>query len=171
MPLTWWGWWAIGYVGLLIFVATRATVGREATFCSGQFLFRFTVVYAVFALLAALLTRRSIPVSVLVVLLGLIVATWLLRGRALIVGETRLRTSEKIGECARRLCLTADRTVAAHRFVLPGGALDVHLRSVPGLATLMTLRAQPPHRKAELFSKLMAKQYRSPLPVLRIRMR
>ncbi|MGH7712549.1 MAG: hypothetical protein ACREOG_14760 [Gemmatimonadaceae bacterium] len=175
MHFSWWGAWAAGYVAVLIFVGVRAALGRgrerDATFCSGRFLFAFTMMYAAAAVVATLLGGRNIPVAVLFLIAALAIATWLSRAHALVVGEAAARTTETTAGCARRLCLTGERTVAGYRFALPGGALVVRLRAVGALATLISLHAKPPHRKAELFAKLIAKQYRGPLPVIRIRMR
>jgi hypothetical protein len=171
VPLPWWGLWAGGYLGVLMFVVVRAALGREATLVSGRFLFAFTVVYAAAALVASLVTGSSISVIALAWIAGLAIAAWLSRAHALAFGELEARTAEVLVECGRRVCLTGELTAGGYRFPLPGGALDVRLRAVGRGVTLITFRAAPGHRKAQLFEKLVAKQYRRPLPVIRVRQR
>jgi len=120
---------------------------------------------------ATLLTARNISVAALSWIAALLVASWMTRPHAIAFGEAGVRTAETMALCAGRLCLTGERTADGYRFELPGGALDVRLRAAGGLATLITLRAEPPHRKSELFEKLVRKQYRGALPVIRIRLR
>jgi len=110
-------------------------------------------------------------VAVLIAIAALLAATWLLRAQALIVGESAAQSHDKIQECAQRLCLTGQPAAPRYRYAIPGGALTVTLRSVGSRARVITIRAKPAHRKADLFGKLIAKQYRGPLPHIRIRMR
>ena len=164
------GWeaWIAGYFLLLLLLVLRAMAG-DATRLSGRFLFVFTSSWTVAALLAALLTR-SVSVVPPVLLAVLSAGSWLMRGHALVFGETLEGTAETAADCARRLCLVGERTADGYRFVLPGGALHLRLRRVAAGTTWISQDASPSHRKAELFAQLLAKRYRGAFPVIRIRM-
>jgi len=169
--LPWWGAWALGYAGILVFALARAVMGSAPTRIGGRFLCGFTVVYAAIALAGGLLARRSISVSALACIVALAGITWLSRPYMLVFGERGDAMAVAMAECGRRLCLTGESTDGGYRFPLPGGYLDVRLREVGHMATLVTLRASPAHRKADLFRRLLVKRYRGALPVIRVRLR
>jgi hypothetical protein len=170
VPPRWWAVWTAGYFVLLVLVLMRGLAASEATRVSGRFLFVLTALWAAAALTAAVLTGRSISIISLASIGALTTAAWLLRGHAVVFGETREGTVGTAAECGRRLCLAGERTADGYTFVLSGGALHVRLRAI-GSATWISQRASPPHRKAELFAQLLAKRYRGPLPVIRIRLK
>jgi hypothetical protein len=118
----------------------RGLAASEATRLSGRFLFVLTSLWAAAALAAALLTGRSISIISLASMGAVATVAWLVRGHALVFGETGERTAETAAECARRLCLAGERTADGYTFVLPGGALHVRLRAV-GRTTWISQRA------------------------------
>ena len=100
--------------------------------------------------------------SVVVLLAG-----WLLRSRWWVVGAEPDVVAATIEECASRLCAPSERGPGECRVTVPGGAL--HLRIVPARrSTMIVFVADAKHRKAHLFRRLLAKQYRAVTPTIRL---
>ena len=94
-------------------------------------------------------------------------AGWFVQSRWWVIGARPDAVTTTIEECASRLCAPSARATGACTVTVPGGA--VQLRVVPvGASTMIVFVASARHRKALLFRRLLAKQYRPVMPTLRL---
>jgi hypothetical protein len=103
-----------------------------------------------------------VAATVVVLLVG-----WMVQARWWVIGAGPDAVTTAIQECATRLCAPSALAAGAHTITVPGGA--VRLRVSPaGRSTVIVFEQSARHRKAQLFRRLLAKQYRSVMPTLRI---
>jgi hypothetical protein len=159
--------WAAAYVALLVVAAAVVLARRDPTIVRGDWVFLLT---SLFVLLAATVTAwrgGRFSLGVLAVTVVVLLVGWLVQSRWWVIGASSDAVTTTIEECAARLCAPAVRATGACTVSVPGGV--VQLRIVPaGGSTMIVFVASAKHRKAHLFRRLLAKQYRSVMPPVRI---
>lgn len=158
--------WAAAYAGILLVAAAVVLLRREPTAVRGDWFFLFTAAFVLVALVASL--PRGIELPVLLGAAVLLGAGWLARSHWLVVGADVPTVTATVEECAARLCAAAGRAGRRCTVTVPSGEVSMRLTAATPRATLVSFGRMPVHRKAELFRKLFAKQYRRVLPTIRI---
>ncbi|HTK52690.1 MAG TPA: hypothetical protein VL308_12435 [Gemmatimonadaceae bacterium] len=159
--------WAAAYVVLVAAAFVVVLARREPTVVRGDRIFLLTALYVLMAAGVTTVRGGRLSLGVLVVSVVGLAASWLLRSRWWVVGAEPDVVATTIEECASRLCAPSERGTGECRVMVPGGAL--HLRVVPaGRSTMIVFVADAKHRKAHLFRRLLAKQYRAVTPTIRL---
>lgn len=159
--------WAAAYVVLVAAAFVVVLARREPTVVRGDRIFLLTALYVLMAAGVTTVRGGRLSLGVLVVSVVVLAASWLLRSRWWVVGAEPDVVATTIEECASRLCAPSERGTGECRVMVPGGAL--HLRVVPaGRSTMIVFVADAKHRKAHLFRRLLAKQYRAVTPTIRL---
>ena len=159
--------WAAAYVVLVAAAFVVVLARREPTVVRGDRIFLLTALYVLMAAGVKTVRGGRLSLGVLVVSVVVLAASWLLRSRWWVVGAEPDVVATTIEECASRLCAPSERGTGECRVMVPGGAL--HLRVVPaGRSTMIVFVADAKHRKAHLFRRLLAKQYRAVTPTIRL---
>ena len=159
--------WAAAYVVLVAAAFVVVLARREPTVVRGDQIFLLTALYVLLAAGVTTVRDRRLSLGVLAVSVVILLASWLLRSRWWVVGAEPDVVATTIEECASRLCAPSERANSECRVTVPGGAL--HLRIVPaGRSTMIVFVADAKHRKAQLFRRLLAKQYRAVAPTIRL---
>ena len=159
--------WAAAYVVLVAAAFVVVLARREPTVVRGDRIFLLTALYVLMAAGVTTVRGGRLSLGVLVVSVVVLAASWLLRSRWCVVGAEPDVVATTIEECASRLCAPSERGTGECRVMVPGGAL--HLRVVPaGRSTMIVFVADAKHRKAHLFRRLLAKQYRAVTPTIRL---
>lgn len=159
--------WAATYVALVVLAAVVVLARREPTVVRGDWVFLLT---SLFVLVAAIVTAARggrFSLGVLAVTVLVLLAGWFVQSRWWVVGATSTTVAATISECASRLCAPATVRDGEYIVTVPGGALRLRVASV-GRSTVIGFVSTSRHRKAELFRRLLAKQYRSVMPTLRL---
>jgi len=161
--------WAVAYVVVLV-VATAVVLGRrEPTIVRGDRVFLMTALFVLVAAAVTALRGERFTLGVLATTAVVLLAGWLVQSRWWVVGAGTHAVVATVDECASRICAPATRAGRESTIVVPGGA--VRLRIVPtGKSTMIVFVASSRHRKAFLFRRLLAKQYRSVMPTIRLGM-
>lgn len=159
--------WAAAYVALLIAAAVVVRARHEPTIVRGDSVFLVTSVFVLVAAAVTALRDGRFSLGTLVVAVLVLVGGWLLQSRWWVIGASPEVVTTTIEECATRLCAPTARESGACTVTVPGGA--VRLRIAPaGRSTMIVFVASSRHRKAYLFRRLLAKQYRSVMPTIRL---
>lgn len=159
--------WAAAYVVLVAAAFVVVLARREPTVVRGDYVFLLTALYVLVAAGVTTLRGGRLSLGVLAGSVVVLLAGWLLRSRWWVVGAGPDVVAATIEECASRLCAPSERGTDECRVTVPGGAL--HLRIVPaGRSTMIVFVADAKHRKAHLFRRLLAKQYRAVTPTIRL---
>jgi hypothetical protein len=162
--------WLAAYGALVAAAAGLAVLRPGATLWRGPGVLIFNALFVGIAAGAALVVAgapRAVPAAAAGALL---LASWALRSRWLVVGADDASVGAVIESSARRMCAPCERVDGGYRLLLPD-ELRVRLRPVGARSTLLTFDVAPRHRKAKLFRRLLAKQYHGALPTLRIPIR
>jgi hypothetical protein len=159
--------WAIAYA-VIVAAAIMVVLGRrEPTIVRGDWVFLLT---SLFLLLAAGVTAargERFSLGVLIATVAVLLTGWVVQSRWWVVGANANAVTATINECASRICAVTTHSAGESRIAVPGGA--VRLRIAPaGSSTMIVFVASSSHRKAHLFRRLLAKQYRSVMPTIRI---
>lgn len=159
--------WAAAYVVLVVAASAVVLTRREPTVVRGDWVFLLTAVYVLVAVVITVLRGGGISLGMaagaIVVLLGCSLA----RSRWWVIGQDAGVVVAVIEECATRLCAPSERATGACILTVPGGVM--HLRIAPvGRSAMIVFVASSRHRKVQLFRRLLAKQYRSVMPTIRI---
>lgn len=162
--------WAAAYAAFALAAVLIVLARREPTVVRGDWLFLVTALYLLAAALVTALRGGRFTLGALVVVVLVLVAGWLAQSRWLIVGAEASAVSATIDECASRLCTTAARAAAECAIAVPGGVLRLRVAPAAGHSTMIVFVASARHRKAELFRRLLAKQYRPVVPTIRVGM-
>lgn len=161
--------WAATYLGIVSLAVVAVARRGDATIFAGRTLGLFNVAFVVVAAAVTFGVRGDLRGHALLAGLVLLLPTWAVRTRWLLVGETRRGIEKNIEACLRRLCATFERTIEGYNVVLAGtDVLHIRIRHLGTQVALLEFRAPMRHRKVELIQKLLGKQYRGLLPVLRI---
>jgi hypothetical protein len=167
------GWatgWLVAYSVLVAAALALAVLRSGATLWRGNSFVIFNALFVVLTLGATVGDAGALP-RVLATASGmLLVTSWTLKSRWLVVGEGDAAVGAAIQESARRVCAECERIDGGYRVPLSGGELLVWVGRVGAHCTLLTFDAPPGHRKAQLLQHLLAKQYHGALPTLRIPM-
>jgi len=159
--------WAAAYVVLVVAAFVVVFARREPTVVRGDRIFFLTALYVLLAAGVTALRGGRFSLGVLAAVIAVLLAGWLLRSRWWVIGAESDVVAAAIEECAARLCAPSERGTGECRVMVPGGA--VHLRIVPaGRSTMIVFVADARHRKAHLFRRLLAKQYRAVTPTIRL---
>jgi len=159
--------WAAAYVVLVAAAFVVVLARREPTVVRGDWIFLLTALYVLLAAGATALRGGRLSLGVLAGSIVVLLAGWLVRSRWWVIGAEPEVVTATIEECASRLCAPSERGTGACRVLVPGGA--VHLRIAPaGRSTMIVFVADAKHRKAHLFRRLLAKQYRAVTPTIRL---
>ena len=159
--------WAAVYAGFVIVAFAVVAARREPTIVRGDWIFLWTAVFILAAASAVALRGGRFSLGELLGTIVVLTAGWVVQSRWWVVGAAPAAVIATIEECASRLCAPSARTAADCSITVPGGA--VQLRVAPaGRSTVIQFRSSAKHRKAQLFRRLLAKQYRSAIPTLRV---
>ena len=159
--------WAAIYAALVVLAAVVVLARREPTIVRGDWVFLLTALYVLLAAVVTALRGGRFSLGVLAGTVVVLVAGWLVQSRWWVVGATSDAVVVTIEECASRLCAPSERSASGCTVTVPGGA--VRLRIAPaGASTMIVFLASAKHRKAHLFRRLLAKQYRPVIPTIRI---
>jgi len=159
--------WAAAYVVLVVAAFVVVFARREPTVVRGDSIFLLTALYVLLAAGVTALRGGRFSLGVLAASVAVLLTGWFLRSRWWVIGAEPDVVTTTIEECASRLCAPSERGTGECRVMVPGGV--VHLRIVPaGRSTLIVFVADATHRKAQLFRRLLAKQYRAVTPTIRL---
>ncbi len=159
--------WAAAYVALVIAASVVVLARREPTVVRGDWVFFLTALYVLVAAAITVLGGGHLSLGVLAGAIVVLLGGWLVRSRWWVIGQDSGAVLTVIEECASRLCAPSARAADACTLTVPGGV--VHLRVSPaGRSTMIVFVSSAKHRKAHLFRRLLAKQYRSVTPTIRL---
>ena len=159
--------WAAAYVVVMVVAAAVVLGRREPTIVRGDWVFLVTSLFALLAATVTALRGERFSLGVLATTVVVLAAGWLVQSRWWVVGASSTAVAATIDECASRICAAATRTGAESTVTIPGGPLRLRVASA-GQSTMIVFVASPRHRKADLFRRLLAKQYRSVMPTIRL---
>jgi len=159
--------WAAAYVVLVVAASVVVLARREPTVVRGDWVFFLTALYALVAAAITALRGGHFSLGVLAGTVVVLLGGWFARSRWWVVGHESDAVVAAIEECASRLCAPSERASDACRVTVPGGVM--HLRVTPvGGSTMIVFVSSARHRKVHLFRRLLAKQYRSVMPTIRL---
>jgi hypothetical protein len=159
--------WAAVYVALVIVAVGMVLARREPTIVRGDWVFLLTSLFVLLAATATALRGDRFSLGMVIATVLVLLAGWYAQSRWWVIGTGPDAVTTTIEECASRLCAPAARAAGACTVTVPGGT--VQLRIAPaGSSTVIVFVASAKHRKAHLFRRLLAKQYRSVMPTIRI---
>ena len=159
--------WAAAYVVLVGVAAGLVRSRAEPTLVRGDWIFLLTALYVLVAAGVTALRGGRFSLGVLAGTIVVLVAGWVVQSRWWVVGAQADAVTATIEECASRLCAPAARSAAECTVTVPGGALRLRVTPVGRSTTIVFVR-NARHRKASLFRRLLAKQYRSVMPTIRV---
>ena len=159
--------WASVYAGVVIVACAVVGTRREPTIVRGDWIFLWTAVFILVAAIVVALRGGRFSLGVLAATVVVLLAGWLVQSRWWVVGADADAVAATIEECAARLCAPTTRSAGHCTVTVPGGAL--RLRVAPaGRSTMIVFVGTAKHRKAQLFRRLLTKQYRSVIPTIRL---
>jgi hypothetical protein len=159
--------WAAVYFALVVVASMVVLARREATIVRGDWVFLLTALFVLMAVVVTGLRGGRFSLGEVAGTVVLLLAGWFVQSRWWVVGADPVAVAATIEECASRLCAPSARTAGACTVTVPGGA--VRLRIAPaGGSTVIVFVASARHRKAVLFRRLLAKQYRAVIPTIRL---
>jgi hypothetical protein len=159
--------WAAIYAALVVLAAVVVLARREPTIVRGDWVFLLTALYILLAAVATALRGGRFSLGVLAGTIVVLVAGWLVQSRWWIVGAPTDAVVVTIEECASRLCAPAERSASECTVTVPGGTVRLRISPVAA-STMIVFLASAKHRKAHLFRRLLAKQYRAVMPTIRL---
>ena len=159
--------WAAVYVVLVVAASVVVLARREPTIVRGDWIFLLTAIYLLLAAAVTALRGGRFSLGVLVGAIVVMLAGWFLQSRWWVIGQDPGAVVAAIEECASRLCAPSARGSEDVRLTVPGGLVHLRIASV-GRSTMIVFVASARHRKVHLFRRLLAKQYRSVMPTIRL---
>jgi hypothetical protein len=159
--------WAAAYAVLAGVAVLLVRSRREPTIVRGDWIFLLTAIYVLVAAAVTALRGARFSLGALAGTVIVLLAGWLVQSRWWVVGAGADAVTATIEECASRLCAPAARSAGECTVTVPGGALRLRVASA-GRSTTIVFVTNAKHRKAALFRRLLAKQYRSVMPTIRI---
>lgn len=160
--------WAAAYAALLIVTLVLVSLRREPTVVRGDWVFLVTSLFLIAATVITALRGGRFSVGPVIAAALVLAVGWLARSRWLIIGASPPAVGATIDECGSRLCAAVERSTSDVAIAIPGGAMRLRVTPLAGGSTLIVFVTTPPHRKADLFRRLLAKQYRPVLPTIRL---
>ena len=159
--------WAGVYLTIVIAAVAIVLARREPTIVRGDWFFFLTSLFVLLAATVTGLRGDRVSLGVLVVTVLVLLVGWYAHSRWWVIGARPDVVTATIEECAGRLCAPAASASGACTVTVPGGA--IRLRIAPaGRSTVIVFLASAKHRKTHLFRRLLAKQYRSVMPTIRV---
>ena len=159
--------WAAAYV-VLVVVASVVVLGRrEPTIVRGDWVFLLTALYVLLAAVVTALRGGRFSLGVLAGTVLVLLAGWFVQSRWWVIGSESSVVLATIQECASRLCAPSAHNVGECTVSVPGGAVQLRISPV-GRSTMIVFVQSAKHRKAHLFRRLLAKQYRSVMPTINL---
>lgn len=165
--LLWTGAWILACALVLALLALR----RAPTIWRGSSLLRFTLSLGVIAVAGTLARDEASTGPLIVAMSAVLFASWALRRYALVSGHDPAELATTVEDSARRVNLGWQVVPGGYMLLLPSGGMRVTFHPLSERLTVVAMRAEPPHRKAQLFAQLFAKQYRGVLPRIVVRQR
>lgn len=166
--------WLVAFAGLVLVSAVTVLVRPEPTLLRGGTALGFVALYVAFAWAVLALRGDAIPPRAIIAAVAALVVTGLMAPWWFVLGGHRAGVISTIEVCFGRVCAEYQRTGSGFVMSIPGGDLHVGLHALASRRlTVISLRARPSHakhKKGDLFRRLLVKQYRGVLPVIRIRM-
>jgi hypothetical protein len=159
--------WAAAYVALVITAVAIVLARREPTIVRGDWVFLLTSLFVLLAAAVTALRGDRVSLGVLVATVLVLLAGWYAQSRWWVIGARPDAVTTTIEECAGRLCAPAASASGACTVTVPGGSIRLRIASA-GRSTVIVFIASAKHRKTHLFRRLLAKQYRSVMPTIRI---
>jgi hypothetical protein len=159
--------WTAAYVVLVVAASVVVLARREPTIVRGDWIFLLTAVYVLVAATVTALRGGGLSLGVLAAAIVVLAASWFLHSRWWVIGQDSAAVAAAIEECASRLCAPSARGTDDLRVTVPGGVVHLRVASV-GKSTMIVFVANARHRKAHLFRRLLAKQYKSVMPTIRV---
>ncbi len=160
--------WAAAYVALVA-AATVVVLSRpDPTVVRGDRVFLLTALFVLAAAVVSALRGERFSLGVLAGSVLLLVAGWLVQSRWWVVGAGPAAVAATVSECAGRLCAPAVLLSDACTITVPGGAVRLRIVPASSRSTMIVFVASARHRKAALFRRLLAKQYRAVIPTIRL---
>ena len=164
--------WLAGYAAVVAAAALTILLRRTPTLLRGSVVFLFTIGYLAIAATALGWSDAGIPARAIAVAVGLVLVTGAMAPWWFVIGGPRTAIGEIIETCFGRVCARYERTSRGFVMTVPGGGLHVGLHPLgTDRVTALRFQARPPHKKGELFRRLLVKQWSGPLPTIRIRIR
>ena len=159
--------WAAAYIGIAVAAVVVVLARREPTIVRGDWVFLLTALFVLVAAIVTALRGGRFSLGELAITVLVLVAGWYVQSRWWVVGANAATVGVTVGECASRLCAPTTRSGDETVVTVPGGA--IRLRIAPAhRSTVIVFVSSAKHRKVALFRRLLAKQYRSVMPTLRI---
>jgi hypothetical protein len=159
--------WAAAYVALVLAASVVVRARREPTIVRGDWIFLLTALYVLIGAAVTALRGGRLSLGVLSGAVVVLLAGWFIQSRWWVIGQDSGAVVTAIEECASRLCAPSARGSDHLTLAVPGGV--VHLRVAPvGRSTMIVFVASARHRKVQLFRRLLAKQYKSVMPTIRL---
>jgi len=160
--------WAAVYVGLVVVATVIVLARREPTIVRGDWVFLLTAVYALVAAIVTAVRGGRFSLGVLIGTIVVLIAGWFVQSRWWVVGSEPSAVTATIEDCAARLCAPSASASGQHTVKVPGGAVRLRIAGAGRTSTVIVFLASTRHRKSELFRRLLAKQYRSVIPTIRL---
>jgi hypothetical protein len=160
--------WAIAYVALGLAAAAVVRTRREPTIVRGDWVFLVTALYILAAAIVTAGRGGRFSLGVLATVVLVLLAGWLVQARWWVVGAAAPAVAATVEECAARLCAPVTSTPGTCTVSVPGGALRLRISPVTATSTMIVFLASTRHRKADLFRRLVTKQYRSVMPTIHL---
>jgi hypothetical protein len=164
--------WLAGYAAIVVLCAITVLVRREPTLLRGRSAFTFTTVYVALAWASVAWCGVGVPpiglgAAVVALVITAIAAPWWF-----VLGGPHATVVSTLEVCLGRVCAVYERGDAGFIMKIPAGGMRITVHMLPWTrVSVVSLRARPPHRKADLLRRLFAKQYRGVFPTPRIRIR
>ena len=159
--------WAAVYAVLVVVAAAVVLARREPTIVRGDWVFLLTALFVLLAVVVTAVRGGRFSLGALAGTIVILIAGWAIQSRWWVIGAGPAVVVAAIEECASRLCAPSARAQGQCTVSVPGGV--VRLRIAPaGQSTMIVFVASAKHRKAHLFRRLLAKQYRPVMPTIRL---
>lgn len=160
--------WAAVYVGLVVVAALIVLARREPTVVRGDWVFLLTALYVLVAAVVTAARGGRFSLGALAGTVIVLIAAWLIQSRWWVIGVPSSSVAATIDECASRLCAPAASRPGECEVTVPGGAIRLRITPAGRGSTMIVFVSSTKHRKSELFRRLLAKQYRSVMPTIRL---
>lgn len=160
--------WAAVYVGLAVVATVIVLARREPTIVRGDWVFLLTAAYVLLAAIVTAARGGRFSLGVLAGTIVVLVAGWFVQARWWVIKSEPSAVTATIEDCASRLCAPAASSSGDCTVKVPGGAIKLRIARAGRASTVIVFLASTKHRKSELFRRLLAKQYRSVMPTIRL---
>jgi hypothetical protein len=164
--------WLAGYAAIVASCAITVLLRREPTLLRGRSVFTFTTLYVAVAW-ASVAWRQARVSPFSSVDLGAAAAAIAITGIAspwwFVLRGPHAAVISTLEVCLGRVCAVYERKDAGFLVKNPAGRMRISVHALPWThVSVVSLRAKPPYKKADLLRRLFAKQYRGVFPTLRI---